>query len=748
MWYSQVPINNKPDLNNQTQKDVNNMLEDATSIFEQVQQKWDKKLLAKIKEEYKELKESISASIKDDWNINKRELTKLQLEYWNIISIARRHGLMEQNSSLRKQAEQLLKKDVKEFTIDEAKWALEYLNQNYTNFEKATKKDKLLNKFLWTNSLYELKNKANVNSFQEKLIIKIIWKNNFKKWYNNEFLRWFNKKEKWNFLISIKEFEKSLFWKNAKDINSMALANYFKYLKSINSLDKQTLIKKMWQDSLVELWIIWQTKNNDIDSLNAKRELENIWLWEIIEETINFSKLFKLDEEDYFTEVSKLNQSEIFRASEYLRQNKSTRRSFLNKNKSPSKGNPRYLCPIETNAFTILNETVKIDFEEKFNDNKQEIIKNLTKRFNWEKALAETLFNNLEQSFQDNPCSFNLINIINNFNKKELKDFNKKNKWKEIPLLNHFETKDLINNLSNISLERYRGLNNYYISSIITLKETSQTSSLEERKKIQARIFELQSLSKQNQTKIISTKRVLTVNKNLTKENTNAIIKYKKAWKSNIEIMSILRKNNSKLDDALQKHEEKYKNYYLTKNKEKKEEKEYNQLSSNYSYIQNEWIITIDTNNWIEKKIKLSTNDKKLTKNNPEILENIINFYYVLKTVWLLKLWDIKESIFTSISNVKWIWFNITEGYLNKNETKIFLNSILKSCWEVEIPPVFTIESFIKKFENKNGVQSTGEEKEVNLHWESKIESIFLKKYFPKANAIWFKNADFEKSLQ
>ena len=137
-----------------------------------------------------------------------------------------------------------------------------------------------------------------------------------------------------------------------------------------------------------------------------------------------------------------------------------------------------------------------------------------------------------------------------------------------------------------------------------------------------------------------------------------------------------------------------------------------------------------------------------MVKNNPENLDNIINFYEVLQKVWLSKLWDIKKDIFTRIWNVKWIWFNTKEWYLNENETKIFLNSILKSCWEVEIPLVFTTESFIKKFENKNWVQASGEEKEVNLHWESKIENIFIEKYYPRASAIWFKNNDFEESLK
>jgi hypothetical protein len=131
-------------------------------------------------------------------------------------------------------------------------------------------------------------------------------------------------------------------------------------------------------------------------------------------------------------------------------------------------------------------------------------------------------------------------------------------------------------------------------------------------------------------------------------------------------------------------------------------------------------------------------------------LKNIVNFYEVLEKVGLSKLWNIKDQIFKSISNVLWVWFNIDWDYLNKNEVKIFLNSILKSVWEKTISKTLDLEDFISKIWEINWTQVWWSEKIVNCIWDTKIEKLFFDKYFPRwsNNCVWFKNAEFEKNIK
>lgn len=68
-------------------------------------------------------------------------------------------------------------------------------------------------------------------------------------------------KEKWNHLISIKNFEEQLKTQPLENINSLAMKNYLTYLKSKELLNKSVLEQKLGSpERLLELSVIWGTK--------------------------------------------------------------------------------------------------------------------------------------------------------------------------------------------------------------------------------------------------------------------------------------------------------------------------------------------------------------------------------------------------------------------------------------------------------------------------------------------------------
>ena len=229
-------------------------------------------------------------------------------------------------------------------------------------------------------------------------------------------------------------------------------------------------------------------------------------------------------------------------------------------------------------------------------------------------------------------------------------------------------------------------------------------------------------------------------------------------WKELLAIMSQIIKLEN--DNFKLKWEE-YKIVIDTKEIEKNENTYYNLKtntdneyvknnifnSKDYSFNSKEWTFKVD---WTAESIELNPIEKKLVENNPDTLNNIVDFYKTLDKVWLSKFWKIKDRLFTSISNVKWIWFKIDEDYLNKNETKIFLNSILKSIWEEEISPIFTLKSFLAKIEIKNKTQLWWWEAVVNTHYEETyLENKFYNKFVNRNS--WLRSFDqekFEKSLK
>lgn len=140
-------------------------------------------------------------------------------------------------------------KDIKDYSIDDAKKVLNQLNLSYKEYST-----------FWINrsrsELWSIDEKDEVNIFQEKLISIILWSKN---WYNNKYIQWFNK-EKWNFLIEKDDFEDQIQkWTINQNTNRLALSNYLIY--AVNTYSETKLINiftwknlKFIYDRIVNPW--------------------------------------------------------------------------------------------------------------------------------------------------------------------------------------------------------------------------------------------------------------------------------------------------------------------------------------------------------------------------------------------------------------------------------------------------------------------------------------------------------------
>ncbi len=210
------------DTNKQNEQTENTAFEneiknEASRILWLAKKTWNEILISKFEKEYKDLETQINKSIQNNNNITGSKLTRIKLEFSNIISLADKNDLIEWNlthkaktiwkDTIREKSQGMFNKVVYSYTKEEAIWTLEYLNDEYSNFKNATFVDKSFAQAMSDNSIDELKTNYEVKLFQEILIKKILWRSAFKKWYNNELLRWFNDEKFW-----VNKSSFSIFW--------------------------------------------------------------------------------------------------------------------------------------------------------------------------------------------------------------------------------------------------------------------------------------------------------------------------------------------------------------------------------------------------------------------------------------------------------------------------------------------------------------------------------------------------------
>ncbi|MFK7780183.1 MAG: hypothetical protein QM490_03460 [Candidatus Gracilibacteria bacterium] len=729
----------------QSENDVNSSLKEADDILKSVRKSGNTKLLEKFEKENEELRKSIIESLKKDNKITLDELTKIKLELFDVIRLAEKNDIIEttswfskltnnftgaDNKTIKEKSNDIFTKILSTFSKDEAVGALEYLNDKYSNFEEASRLGKAYEVIVGNNSIDELDNKYEVNVFQETLIKKILGKSSFEKGYNNEFLRGFNGDEKGNYLISISDFESEANGKDIFNINSMALTNYLKYLKNNNLLNKNKLLKIFGKNILIQLGKIWKTEDSNKENQIAKKELINIGLSEIVDDIIKYSELFQSKTpEDFTKKTLDFSNEDTKKAELYIQQNKDLRTKFLKQWEPRIKQGQ---CPNSIQGTEILKNTLKIEQQEKLKEKKSKLINQIKERFNGDEDIAIIFFNKLKGHFDNNPCSLGAIDIIDNFNAKEIIKYNKSHPKRKIVLLDDTEIMGFTQGVINIR--------SFEIDSQIQSIQLSDFSGLSI-KEIQEKTTKLKLLE---QNKIDIEKAYISAT-NFSKKDIKTYRKYKKEGKTNQEIMTFLRKDNQNLDKALTAHETKYKDYY---NENKELEKT---ISNNLTLQENDYI---PTNNGYKitipsgENITISEEEKKLTLGNPEATENLINFYSTLNKVGLSNLWEYRVAISNSIGSISGSNVNYNDNLLGENEIKIFLNSILKSVGKKEININNTLEEFIELFKTENGYQAIGDgyKNNSNIKGSSKIEELFTKRYLLGPNG--FEINKFKKEIQ
>jgi hypothetical protein len=231
---------------------------------------------------------------------------------------------------------------------------------------------------------------------------------------------------------------------------------------------------------------------------------------------------------------------------------------------------------------------------------------------------------------------------------------------------------------------------------------------------------------------------------NFYHDNTKVITEWVLAWKSIPEIQRELAEKWVNIYETSTERKERLEKEAKLQTEQKDTQAE-TQTSQAFS-LTSEWNINIK---WEKEPIKLNEDEKKLIKLSEKNIENIGNFYKTLKTVWLSQLWPHRQEIFKWIQNKRPNEFKSNDfDYLNENETKIFLNSILKSTWRNEVWLNQNLEQFKEKVRNQNSENLLWKVEQVTVFywWRTSIEQDFLHKFFPVWSPI-FKFNEFMNSI-
>lgn len=253
---------------------VESQLKLAEYILRWAENKYWKKsdIYQKIKNEQNEqneLKQSIQTTLDDNNETTQDEMLKLKLELWDILQIADTHDIHEKKwilsnkwwdkvtgvnrTEAEEKSDELLNKNIEDYTEEEAKIILEHLNNEFLDYKK------------WffsgsnENSLSELKwmTKKDIESYQERLINIIIWKwNGFWKW----FIKWFSE-EKWYYILPENHVSKVITNKTDIANNGFVIENFLLSITSDKTIEsdwiESKIISILWEDIWKEVILYW-----------------------------------------------------------------------------------------------------------------------------------------------------------------------------------------------------------------------------------------------------------------------------------------------------------------------------------------------------------------------------------------------------------------------------------------------------------------------------------------------------------
>ena len=245
---------------------------------------WD--LYWQVQKEYNDLYITLNQAVESEKSVSQSERMKIMLELSDLTQLADENE--EISDKMRKrdklwgffswanekklnwvknESEKLTQKEISDFSPEEAKWALKYLNENY---DKIADRDLSFQR-VWSNTIETLDGREEINNFQEELIKIILNTNNLHSHgFNEKYVMWFNSKA-WNYLTTINQFEAYLRkdTTQVKNINSVALKNYFLYLEKDGTLKSKfpTLFDGEKVQDLKDIW--FKNKTDDISILDS-----------------------------------------------------------------------------------------------------------------------------------------------------------------------------------------------------------------------------------------------------------------------------------------------------------------------------------------------------------------------------------------------------------------------------------------------------------------------------------------------
>lgn len=287
----------------QTLKDqVESQLKLAEYILRWAKDKYTESsdIYKRIKTEQDELKNSIQSTLNDNNKTTQDEMLKLKLELWDILHIASEEGIHEKEWFFsnkwwdnitwvnRTQAENdtddMLNKDISELkkSPQEAFIILNHLNTEYNDYQEWS--TTLLDK----STLRDLKDKTEVEQFQEKLIDIILWNEDG---FNNWKLKAYSE-NKWFYIISESNVTK-IITKKIDVINNKLLIENF-----LLSITSNETIESDWIESKI-ISILWEEIGKEVIlHWNEKWIIDTDWDWksELIYDAINtFNESLDID---------------------------------------------------------------------------------------------------------------------------------------------------------------------------------------------------------------------------------------------------------------------------------------------------------------------------------------------------------------------------------------------------------------------------------------------------------------------
>ncbi|MDD2907804.1 MAG: hypothetical protein PHH98_04130 [Candidatus Gracilibacteria bacterium] len=684
----------------------------------------------KFIKEYIDLENSIKDAIKDDRTISQKEREKIMFELSDIVDLAQKNGIKEHKNLWSKLGDVKRSIGGTEEKVDTSSARTEAikLNEKKELLNKYFKKEKFsdveLKKLLtisneerkikgenktgnlagyavrWINLdttsadiFSEQEDVIRTNQFQDDIIKRI----GLEKGYNASGDIHAFHQSLGNYITNAPIVESALKTNNVQNLGNKALKNYLGYLESKGELAPKNLKIKFGEEKTQEIFNF--IKRNEPDKITGEK-FGTDFVNKVLDLFDKALKALKEKIDGLFTKLT---------TSKDLKEFKSNLEEIKNYDKE------------ETDA--LLKK-----FDEEIKNKESELMKKFIgpinakiKNENEAEKIAREILNKIKNNLDPKKLG-EAFSIIEKFNKDYDAKFDSKNTIQETINVSTLENeRDILKSVSNANIAKKLA------------EEARKNGNKEEAKKQEE---EAKKQEKAYHSQMIRKKGIETSGKILSQTSEKQArdigtgkIDYNEHLEKILSKDENLRKEIDNYEKQKKEVEEKQENNSNDKKEDNLTTKNNTNIES-YSYDSTSGTVQIKGENGVEHII-LTQEEQKKVKNNPEIIEKIIDFYSILRDLGLSELWKEKEKIFTAISNKMGIGFNNKSNYLSENEIKIFLNAILKSVGQKEIDKTKVLVEFKNIFSNKNDLQIIGNGYNDNLlqKGSSKISEQFLQKY-------------------